>query len=191
MISISKLARDHFFNLLLKQKKNTHIRVFVSYPGTPTARCGVSFCYPEEITSKDKKFEYGNFKLYIDKLSILYLKDAKIDLLIEDHKSQLTLIAPYAKKCIFNNDINLKNKVEVFLNSKINPQLSSHGGKVCLIGITQSGYVTLKFFGGCNGCSMVGFTLKKGIEHQLLIQFPELKGVCDITNHNKGNHSYY
>ena len=45
--------------------------------------------------------------------------------------------------------------------------------------------------GGCNGCSMVDVTLKEGIEKQLLNEFPELKGVRDLTEHQRGEHSYY
>ncbi|XBC42253.1 MAG: NfuA family Fe-S biogenesis protein [Buchnera aphidicola (Meitanaphis elongallis)] len=191
MINISKLAQDHFLNLLLKQKNNTHIRVFVSYPGTPIAKCGVSFCYLEDVTKKDIKFKYDSFNVYIDKFSLPYLKDAIIDIVIENCNSQLTLMAPYAKKYNLNEDTVLQDKVKFFLNSRINPQLSSHGGNVHLINITQSGYVTLKFFGGCNGCSMIEHTLKEGIEKQLLIEFPELKGVYDITDHNRNSASYY
>ena len=42
-----------------------------------------------------------------------------------------------------------------------------------------------------NGCSMVDVTLKEGIEKQLLAEFPELKGVRDLTEHQRGEHSYY
>ncbi|XBC40713.1 MAG: NfuA family Fe-S biogenesis protein [Buchnera aphidicola (Nurudea yanoniella)] len=191
MINISKAAQNHFIDLIAQQKKNTHIRVFVNCPGTPIAKCGVSFCYPKDVTHADVEFKYDNFNLYIDNISMPYLKSAKIDLIIEDCHSQLTLLAPYAKKIIVHKDIFLTKKVENFLHTNINPKLSLHGGKVCLVNITQSGYVTLRFFGGCNGCSMVGHTLKKGIEYQLLDQFPELKGVYDVTDHYQGDHSYY
>ena len=49
----------------------------------------------------------------------------------------------------------------------------------------------LQFGGGCNGCSMVDVTLKEGIEKQMLNEFPELKGVRDLTEHQRGEHSYY
>ena len=57
--------------------------------------------------------------------------------------------------------------------------------------ITDEGYAILQFGGGCNGCSMVDVTLKEGIEKQLLNEFPELKGVRDLTEHQRGEHSYY
>ncbi len=46
--------------------------------------------------------------------------------------------------------------------------------------------------GGCNGCSMVDVTLKDGVEKQLVSLFPnELKGARDVTEHQRGEHSYY
>ena len=57
--------------------------------------------------------------------------------------------------------------------------------------ITEDGYAILQFGGGCNGCSMVDVTLKEGIEKQLLNEFPELNGVRDLTEHQRGEHSYY
>ncbi|MDQ6580087.1 MAG: NifU family protein, partial [Haemophilus sp.] len=50
----------------------------------------------------------------------------------------------------------------------------------------------LQFGGGCNGCSMVDVTLKDGVEKQLVSLFPnELKGARDVTEHQRGEHSYY
>lgn len=76
------------------------------------------------------------------------------------------------------------------LQSQINPQLAGHG-RVSLMEITEDGYAILQFGGGCNGCSMVDVTLKEGIEKQLLNEFPELKGVRDLIEHQRGEHSYY
>ena len=77
------------------------------------------------------------------------------------------------------------------LQSQINPQLAGHGGRVTLMEITEDGLAILQFGGGCNGCSMVDVTLKEGIEKQMLNEFPELKGVRDLTEHQRGEHSYY
>ena len=76
-------------------------------------------------------------------------------------------------------------------SSQINP-VAGHGGNVMISEITDDGVAILQFGGGCNGCSMVDVTLKDGIEKQLLESFPgELNGVRDITDHMRGEHSYY
>ena len=79
-----------------------------------------------------------------------------------------------------------------FIQTQINPQLASHGGRITLIDLTEDGYAVLQFGGGCNGCSMVDVTLKDGVEKQLVSMFPnELKGARDVTEHQRGEHSYY
>lgn len=90
-----------------------------------------------------------------------------------------------------DDDAPLIERVEYILQSQINPQLAGHGGRVTLMEITDEGYAILQFGGGCNGCSMVDYTLKEGIEKELLTRFPELKGVKDLTEHQSGEHSYY
>ena len=106
--------------------------------------------------------------------------------------AQLTLKAPNAKMRKVADDAPLIERVEYVIQTQINPQLASHGGKITLIEITDDGYAVLQFGGGCNGCSMVDVTLKDGVEKQLVALFPnELKGARDITEHQRGEHSYY
>lgn len=105
--------------------------------------------------------------------------------------SQLTLKAPNAKTRKVNDDAPLIERVEYVLQSQINSQLAAHGGHVSVMEITDDMFAILQFSGGCNGCSMVDYTLKEGIEKELLEQFPELKGVRDLTEHQHGDHSYY
>ncbi|TEW24920.1 Fe-S biogenesis protein NfuA, partial [Histophilus somni] len=90
------------------------------------------------------------------------------------------------------DDAPLIERVEYAIQTQINPQLAGHGGHITLIEITKDGKAILQFGGGCNGCSMVDVTLKDGIEKQLLAMFTdELTGVKDVTEHQRGEHSYY
>jgi len=102
------------------------------------------------------------------------------------------LKAPNAKAKKVADDAPLIERVDYVIQSQINPQLASHGGQVMITEITDDGLAILQFGGGCNGCSMVDVTLKDGIETQLLELFPnELTGVRDVTEHMRGEHSYY
>ncbi|HMI76836.1 MAG TPA: NfuA family Fe-S biogenesis protein [Buchnera sp. (in: enterobacteria)] len=191
MINISKIAQQHFHQLLLKKTKNTHIRIFVTNPGTSIADCGVSYCTQHEIETDDLEIKYDKFNVYIDVKSVLYLKDAKIDLVRDGINSCLTLTAPFAKGKNNNKYIDLMDRIQLFLDHEVNPNLSLHGGKVSLIEITDLRYLIVKFSGGCNGCAMISTTLKENIEKKILLLFPEIKGITDSTEHNHGNHSYY
>lgn len=160
-------------------------------PGTPTAECGVSYCPPDAVEASDTELKFEKLSAFIDELSKPYLADAEIDFVTDQLGSQLTLKAPNAKMRKVADDAPLMERVEYQLQSRINPQLASHGGRVSLMEITDDGIAVLQFGGGCNGCSMIDVTLKDGIEKELLENFPELKGVRDLTEHQRGEHSFY
>ncbi|WMY96643.1 MAG: Fe-S biogenesis protein NfuA [Arsenophonus sp.] len=193
MINITKKAQMHFITLLKKKETGTQIRIFIINPGTPSAECGVSFYPKNSIKKNDIEFKFDKFSAYVDKISLSFLKESKIDLIKDQTGFQLTITAPYAKKNkIFDQLTSLSEKIKYVIKFQINPQLASHGGHVSLIKINHDKYAILKFSGGCNGCKMVNFTLKENIEKQLLNMFPnELKGIKDSTEHQHGNHSYY
>ena len=183
MIRISDAAQAHFAKLLANQEEGTQIRVFVINPGTPNAECGVSYCPPDAVEATDTALKFDLLTTEIFGKEFYFVTDQL--------GSQLTLKAPNAKMRKVADDAPLMERVEYMLQSQINPQLAGHGGRVSMMEITEDGYAILQFGGGCNGCSMVDVTLKEGIEKQLLNEFPELKGVRDLTEHQRGEHSYY
>ena len=192
MITITENAQQHFGKLLAQQPEGTNIRVFVVNPGTQSAECGVSYCPPEAVEASDTEMKLELFSAFIDELSLPFLDDAEIDFVTDKMGSQLTLKAPNAKVRKVADDASLIERVDYILQTQINPQLAGHGGNVSLSEITEDGVAILQFGGGCNGCSMVDVTLKEGIEKELLAQFEgELTGARDITDHARGDHSYY
>ncbi|MGF1685239.1 Fe-S biogenesis protein NfuA [Photobacterium japonica] len=192
MITITENAQQHFGKLLAQQPEGTHIRVFVVNPGTQSAECGVSYCPPEAVEATDTELKFELFSAYVDELSLPFLADAEIDFVTDKMGSQLTLKAPNAKVRKVSDDATLMERVDYVIQTQVNPQLAGHGGNVSLAEITEDGVAILQFGGGCNGCSMVDVTLKEGIEKELLAQFVgELTGVRDITEHARGEHSYY
>lgn len=191
-IAISEAAQAHFRKLLSTQEEGTNIRIFVVNPGTPNAECGVSYCPPNAVEESDIEVKYDNFSAFVDEVSLPFLEEAEIDYVTEELGAQLTLKAPNAKMRKVADDAPLIERVEYVIQTQINPQLASHGGRITLIEITEDGYAILQFGGGCNGCSMVDVTLKDGVEKQLISLFPnELKGAKDVTEHQRGEHSYY
>ncbi|BBI01415.1 Fe/S biogenesis protein NfuA [Buchnera aphidicola (Nipponaphis monzeni)] len=191
MLIISNKAENYLSNLLKKEKKGTNIRIFVLNPGTYYADCGLTYCSDKELTNDDIQLQFTNFNIFINCKIAKYLKDSSIDLVYNNTQYELLLKAPYVKLKPPTKQSSLNDRVEYFIQSKINVELSKHGGKVVLIEITKEGCARLKFHGGCNGCSMSSQTFKEGIEKQLLLNFSELSEVKDITKHEYGRHSYY
>lgn len=191
-ITISEEAQAHFRRLLDQQEDGTNIRIFVVNPGTPSAECGVSYCPPNAVEAADTEIQFNRFSAFIDEISLPFLDEAEIDYVTDPMGSQLTLKAPNAKMRKVADDAPFIERLDYVIQTQINPQLASHGGRITLIEVTDDKIAVLQFGGGCNGCSMVDVTLKDGIEKQLLAQFPdELNGVKDVTEHQRGEHSYY
>ncbi|XRX42658.1 MAG: NifU family protein [Buchnera aphidicola (Eriosoma harunire)] len=190
MIYISDEAQKYLLQLLIKEEKDTNIRIFINNVGSNLAEGKVAYCHKNDILSSDKVFYYTGFSVYINQRYLSYLYQATIDLVVDKLEQRLTLNAPYIKSSRNARDKSLYFLVEDFLESYINPKLLFHGGKVSLIKITSSGDVLIKFSGGCNGCSMVNQTLKEGVEKTLLSNFPNLNSVKDITEHDYGQHSF-
>ena len=192
MIKISETAQAHFVKLLSGQAEGTNIRVFVVNPGTAKAECGVSYCPPDAVEEDDIHLEYNGFTTLVDADSKSFLEEAEIDFVTDQMGSQLTLKAPNAKLRKVEDDAPLYDRVHYFIQAEVNPQLAGHGGECSLIEITDDGYVILQFGGGCNGCSQIDITVKDGVEKQLMeIMGDEIKGVRDVTEHQRGDHSYY
>jgi Fe/S biogenesis protein NfuA len=192
MITISEQAQSHFAKLLEKQPAGTNIRVFVVNPGTASAECGVSYCPADAVEETDIRLNFTGFDAVVDEESKPFLVDAEIDFVTDQMGSQLTLKAPNAKVRKVNDNAPLLERVQYVIDSEINPQLANHGGRVTVMELTDAGVAILQFGGGCNGCSQVDLTLKEGIEKELLNRFVgELTGVKDITEHQRGEHSYY
>lgn len=192
MIRISEAAQAHFVKLLEKQAAGTNIRVFVVNPGTVSAECGVSYCPVDSLEATDMRLPFNGFEAIIDAESQPFLVDAEIDFVTDQMGSQLTLKAPNAKVRKVASNAPLKERVQYVIDAEINPQLANHNGRVSVVELTEDGVAILQFGGGCNGCSQVDLTLKEGIEKELLNRFPgELNGVRDVTDHQRGEHSYY
>ncbi len=191
MLIITDSAKDYLVGLLAKQNSaGMAVRVFITQPGTPYAETCLAYCRPDEVNENDEIMDQDDLRVYLDKQSILYMEDAKIDFAKDKMGGQLTIKAPNAKMPKVTNDSPLEEQITYILYNEINPGLASHGGEVKLVEVTEEGLAILEFGGGCQGCSAVDVTLKEGIEKTLLTKLPQLSGVRDVTDHTQGDNAY-
>ncbi|WP_343189425.1 NifU family protein [Buchnera aphidicola] len=190
MINISKSAQKYLKELLLKQNKKTGIRIFIINYNIKKVKCGMSYCFKEDIDEFDIIVKYFFFNVYVNKVEMKYLKNTIIDLSLNDLGINLIISPPLLKSKIFKKNNILEKKLINYLDTVINPNLILHKGKVSLKNINKKKYALLIFSGGCNGCSMINKTLKDNIEKKIIEKFSTIKGVIDVTKHIKGKHSY-
>lgn len=188
---VTEAAQKHFSNLLQKEEVDgMNLRVFVANPGTVHAEVSVTYCPPGEEEASDLALPFESFKLFIAEDSKDPLTDARIDFVEDALEGHLSVKAPFLKGREPAATSTLEERIQFVIDSEINPNLASHGGKVSLVEIIDSKIVILQFGGGCHGCGMAGVTLKHGIEKTLKENFPEIVEIRDVTDHTTGENPY-
>lgn len=71
----------------------------------------------------------------------------------------------------------MRDAVEKVLNEEIRPMLSTHGGGIELVDVTQEGTVKVKLTGGCCGCPSASATISQVVESALKAKVPQVKKV--------------
>lgn len=189
-IEITESAEDYLAELLAKQNcEGIGVRLFVSDPGTPKAETCIAYARPGDEKEEDEIKDLGKFRVFMEKRSLPFLEDAKIDYSSDRMGGQLTIRAPNSRMPKVSDDSPLEDKVNYVLHSEVNPGLASHGGMITLEEIAD-GVAILRFGGGCQGCGMVDVTLKEGVEKTLLEKVPELKGIRDVTDHTDTTNAF-
>ncbi len=84
----------------------------------------------------------------------------------------------------------LFRQMQQIVETKINPGIASHGGRMELVDIKGTS-VYIRMSGGCLGCGAANITLKQGIERTIRSSFPEVTEIIDISDHAAGKNPYY
>jgi len=193
-IEITPSAVEFIIDLLRKKEseKPVGVRLYVTQPGTPKAETCLTYCVYGEESAADELIDEHGFKIWLDYASLKYLEGAKIDFNEDQLGGQLSIVAPNSRLPQIDENSSLSERVNYILANDINPGLASHGGFVSLVELVDNDSVAvLQFGGGCQGCGMVDYTLKEGIEKSLLQHIPELKGVRDVTDHSESENAFY
>jgi len=191
MITLSGNAQEHFLKLIEQQgQPGLGIRLQAVDPGTPKGDCQLEFSEPADRDGTEWEVECQGFSLFVDATSVPFLDGATVDFDRSATGGQLTIRAPALRGSVPDENASVVERVRYVIESEINPQLASHGGRVSLREITAEGIVVLQFGGGCHGCGMVDATLRGGVERTLKERIPEVTGVADATDHATGENPY-
>ncbi|KAA9132051.1 NfuA family Fe-S biogenesis protein [Marinihelvus fidelis] len=192
MIDISPAAQAYFLKLIDQQGGDgLALRLSVLAPGTPRAVCDLQFWPADRHNDNDRQLHFDGFEVHVEPSSAEWLEGAEIDFEVADAGGQLNIRAPGIKGNAPAEDAPLAERVQWVLEAEVNPGLAAHGGHVNLERVTPANELVLRFGGGCQGCGMVGVTLKQGIETTLKKHFPEITAILDATDHESGENPYY
>jgi Fe/S biogenesis protein NfuA len=192
MIQITDAAQAYFRRLIEQQDAGyLGIRLSAMRAGTPSADARLEFCEQIDLDGGEWALECEGFTLYVEGASVPYFDGAEIDFKETLGGGQVSIKAPRIKGGDGAGEGSVVARVQQVLDTEINPQLASHGGRVSIEQITAENAVVLRFGGGCHGCGMVDVTLREGVEVTLRQRVPEVTAVIDATDHDSGSNPYY
>jgi Fe-S cluster biogenesis protein NfuA len=80
--------------------------------------------------------------------------------------------------------------IQNLLDTRINPPVASHGGRISLVDVRDdTAYIRLE--GGCQGCGMADVTLKQGVATEIQALVPTIENVLDVTDLGGGENPYF
>lgn len=89
-----------------------------------------------------------------------------------------------------DGDAALLAAVTGLLDTRANPSIAGHGGKITAEAV-RDGSVYLRMSGGCQGCAASAITLRKGVETMLRAALPAIVEIVDVTDHAGGDSPFY
>jgi Fe/S biogenesis protein NfuA len=188
MITFTETARQKILSIMEAQgKMECGIRVRIGGRSSSGYRHELSFVDPGQEGEQDAIVKVEGFDVYVDPESAKVLGGTKIDYVEESAGGGFVFHNPNP---VTFSDPEKGKAVQELIEKTINPAVSSHGGVVELLDVTEK-HVFVKLGGGCQGCGMVNVTLKQGIERVIKEQVPGIESVVDTTDHADGKNPYY
>ena len=139
----------------------------------------------DEYTTAQSFFNLDTFDMIIDEKSLNFLNGSTIDYKTELNNEGFVIDNPNVPQ-----RSEIEQKITALLDSTVNPQIASHGGKIEVVRV-EAGVLYITMHGGCQGWSSSKYTLQYGVEQQIFSQFPEITRIDDLTEHEEGENPYY
>ncbi|MGI8930549.1 MAG: NifU family protein [Candidatus Limnocylindria bacterium] len=161
------------------------LRVRVLAKEGPRFRYEIALEDPQDRSDDDLALEADGLTVVVDPLSAADLTGASIDLDSAVMGGGLRIDNPNEG---WQDPV--ARAVQDVIDRQINPGVGSHGGMVTLVDV-KDGTAFVRLGGGCQGCSAVDLTLRKGVETAIRNAVPQISAIVDVTDHEAGANPYY
>jgi len=191
MLTITDKARDRVLEFIEEESSPVALRV-AAQPGSPLApQYELMLVDESDQRPGDTVIDAAGFKVYVDEESAERMDGATVDWVETVHGGGFQVENPNYKPVGSEPPSGeLAQQVAQVIETRINPAVASHGGRVALVDVRDN-VVYVQLAGGCQGCGMAAVTLKQGIERMIKEVFPQVVDVVDVTNHTAGASPYY
>lgn len=170
------------------------LRVHVN-GGSPVAPSfAMTLVGDEERNGDDLELDGGGFTVVVDPASAEQLEGATVDFVNRVNGSGFEIVPAKVPASVSEEGgvpkSGLAAKVQLLLDSQVNPAIASHGGQINLVEVRGT-EIFMEMTGGCQGCAMSRMTLRQGVERMIRQHLPEVTVIHDVTDHAAGENPFY
>jgi Fe/S biogenesis protein NfuA len=144
----------------------------------------------EDLDPDDLSVDGGGFQVFIDPRSAERLEGATVDFVERVNESGFEIRPVAGANGAAAPTGELAERVQAVLETQVNPQIASHGGRIDLVGV-EGTEILMEMSGGCQGCAMSRMTLRQGVERMIREAIPEVTAIHDVTDHTAGENPYF
>ena len=186
MLTITEAAKQKIQSVMESQgRPDDGLRLAIVGRRASSFQYSLGLVEQGQEAADDVSFDAGAFQVFMDANSVENLEGVTIDYVEDIQGSGFKIDNPNP---IWTDPQHAA--VQELFDTRINPNLASHGGHVELLDIKDD-RVYVRLGGGCQGCGMVDVTLKHGITALIKEEFPDIQEVIDTTDHAQGTNPYY
>lgn len=187
MITIDETARTKIMGMLAEENKSeSALRVRITGRNASGYQHALSLVEPGHEKPDDIAVDAAGIRIVVDPKTAPNIDGASIEFVDDLYGGGFKVNNPNGPS--WSNPV--EQKIQVLIDSKINPGLAAHGGHLDLLEV-RGEKAFVHFGGGCQGCGMANVTLKQGVEKMILEEVPEVTAVIDSTDHASGENPYY
>lgn len=186
MVEFTEAAREKITEIIeAKAQEDVVLRMQIMGRGPGGFLYSLRFVPADEKSPDDIELNMESFNVLIDQDSAQNLEGATVDYRDDNFQRGFSVDNPNP---LWEDPT--AQSIQVVLDTKVNPGISSHGGFVSLVEFKEdTAYIA--FGGGCQGCGLVDVTLKQGVEVMIRESVPEVQNIVDMTDHASGDQPYY
>ncbi len=193
MITVEENAVEYIRSYLQKNGR-TQQQLLVSVQDGGTRKAKISLAFAESAVDSCPLTSiwsdpHAGFSLWCKRGDEPYLEDMVVAFQESTGIGNIIFRAPLLQVEPLPIDATIEQRVRHVIATKVNPSLDQHGGVLTLVRVDdRTAYV--RFGGGCQGCGLVGVTLRGQVQKMITDAVPEIVAVMDETDHSAGANPY-
>ena len=189
ILCLTRAAISAIEEIRAKQRRGgALVRVCANPHGRVSDKYTLEFISDEDVREDDEIVIVEALRIVVDRKSAKMLEGTELDYVTEMWSAGFRFNNPDRIRMIGDP---IARDVSTFIEQKINPTLSQHGGGLALVDL-HDGVAYVEMQGGCQGCGMALRTLEEGVRSSLISTFGGyIVSVVDLTDHASGERPYY